>query len=76
MAMKGGFFKGGDECDCSCHQGDGTIHVMACCDGQCQYCWKFIATGMMDAHIKAEHNTDGGVFERIVPRLHETQPLS
>lgn len=33
------------ECRCSCHRNPAMVHMMACCQGECSWCGKFVAEG-------------------------------
>ena len=47
-----------DECDCTCHRdpvNEPVIHNVACCDGFCDQCGKYIQRGMMGEHVRTKH---------------------
>ena len=46
-------------CECGCHKpGSRTMHVMACCDGLCEHCRRFIKHGRMPQHLQAKHTAN------------------
>lgn len=40
-----------DECDCSCHKGFGSVHMVACCE-TCPNCGSNIKPFAFERHVK------------------------
>jgi hypothetical protein len=44
------------ECNCSCHREQGTLHIVACCEGKCKYCKKYITWKLKEHEEKCRLN--------------------